>query len=467
MTGFTFSIIMAVYNSQDFLGEAIESVLNQDLDFNSHVQLILVDDGSSDGSYEICSNYQERFPENIVLLKKDNGGPGSARNLGLDHADGVYVNFLDSDDKLSSNALSEVLKFFKNHDTDLISIPIEYIGKKTGNHYMNYRFGETRIIDLNETFDCPQLSASTTFIRREAIGDLKFNENLLNGEDLLFVNQIMLNKMNYGVLNTATYYYRKHSSQNSLMDKAFTSSMYFTPKLRECFIRLIDYSLGVKGSVAGFIQYVIIQDLHGIIRFQDFNSFVKDKGEFFKSLRYILSYVDEDIILSQRKLDEHAKSFLIFIKNNEFHIEKTPNSLVLKSDDHIINNVHNNRIRIRKLGINGNHLYVEGYVSTCCFNKHLTVKLNEFEYKTEKNNPILSFAGIGWLFREEFHFEIPIENDLDIEIKLMYEDAILNNRIILLKNYESNDALEIELANNIIKVHKKSIKDKFKKVLDW
>lgn len=195
MSGFTFSIIMAIYNSQDYLSEAIESIINQDLGFRDNVELVLVDDASDDDSYRICSEYKENFPQNIVLVKSShNAGPASARNLGLKHATGKYINFLDSDDKLSLNALSEILDFFKNHDSDVVTIPIEYIGRKTGNHYMNYRFETTRLVDLNEVFDHPQLSASTTFIRREAIGDIAFNENLINGEDLLFINQIMMKK---------------------------------------------------------------------------------------------------------------------------------------------------------------------------------------------------------------------------------------------------------------------------------
>lgn len=82
--------------------------------------------------------------------------------------------------------------------------------------------------------------------------------------------------MNYGVLNTARYYYRKHS--DSLMDNVYSSPEYFTVKLKECFLKLIEYSLDVSGTVAKFIQYVIIQDLHGIIRSANFNEFVGDKG---------------------------------------------------------------------------------------------------------------------------------------------------------------------------------------------
>ena len=78
MFEFDFSVIMAVYNTEPFLKEAIDSLIGQTLGF-SHIQLILVDDGSIDGSGRICDEYQNRHPENIVVVHKENGGVSSAR----------------------------------------------------------------------------------------------------------------------------------------------------------------------------------------------------------------------------------------------------------------------------------------------------------------------------------------------------------------------------------------------------
>ncbi len=460
MTGPVFSIIIAIYNTQDYLDEAIESVLNQDFDFKRYIQLILVDDGSTDRSYEICLKYQKQYPDNVILLKKENNGPASARNMGLEYATGEFVNFLDSDDKLSANALSQVMEFFKKYDTDLVTVPIEYFGAKTGNQYMNYRFKQSGLINLDETFNCPHFSASTSFIRRQSIKDIRFSENLANGEDLLFVNQILLDKLNYGVLNTAKYYYRKRENDDSLMDKAFTSNEYFTPKLKHCFKRLVDYSIKTKGSVPKFIQYTIVQDLHGVIRSDKFGDFVKNREDFFHYLNYILDFIDDDVILSQRKLDEHAKSFLLFVKNGEFHIETGKNTVSLKTANHTINNTHNNKIRITDIDVANKTVNLSGYVLSCCYNSDLVVKCNELEYSYDENNPVLSFAGIDWLFKAEFEFELPFENELQISIRLIYDGITLNNRIIA-------DESDVKLKDNIIIITDSSFKSKVKKVLNW
>lgn len=105
---FKFTIITAFYNTGKYLRESIESVINQDIGFESNVQYILVDDGSDDTSKDIALEYQKLCPHNILVLSKENGGVVSACNLGLEYIEGEFVNFLDSDDKFANNSLSAI-----------------------------------------------------------------------------------------------------------------------------------------------------------------------------------------------------------------------------------------------------------------------------------------------------------------------------------------------------------------------
>lgn len=89
---FEFSVVMAVYNVEPFLREAVDSMIAQDFGFEK-IQLIMVDDGSTDGSGAICDEYVAQFPENVMVIHKKNGGVSSARNEGLKHIQGRYVNF--------------------------------------------------------------------------------------------------------------------------------------------------------------------------------------------------------------------------------------------------------------------------------------------------------------------------------------------------------------------------------------
>ena len=85
---FKFSIVTAFYNTEIYIADCIESVINQTLDFKDNIQLILVDDGSSDESARIALEYMKSYPDNIILISKGNGGPSLARNEGLKYAAG-------------------------------------------------------------------------------------------------------------------------------------------------------------------------------------------------------------------------------------------------------------------------------------------------------------------------------------------------------------------------------------------
>ncbi len=87
------------------LREAVESLVAQDIGFD-RIQLILVDDGSTDESGAICDEYAARYPDNVLALHRENAGVSAARNAGIEHARGRYVNFMDSDDRLSPHTIS-------------------------------------------------------------------------------------------------------------------------------------------------------------------------------------------------------------------------------------------------------------------------------------------------------------------------------------------------------------------------
>ena len=170
MENFAFSVIMAVYNTESFLEEAVESLIHQTYGFEK-IQLILVDDGSTDGSGARCDQYQTRYPHNVLALHKPNGGQSSARNMGVKYATGRYLNFMDSDDKMDANVFEEVAKFIQAHDgeADVIAIPIYFFGTRDGGHKLNVKFRQgTRVIDLEAEWRNVQLSLASAFVRAEA-----------------------------------------------------------------------------------------------------------------------------------------------------------------------------------------------------------------------------------------------------------------------------------------------------------
>ena len=117
-----YSVIIPVYNAEKTLRRCVDSLLNQNC---SDMELILVNDGSPDGSGAICEEYADRYPC-VVYINKPNGGVSTARNAGLDAAKGKYVLFVDSDDYVSENYFHELEALGEDFDYDCIFFSLAF-----------------------------------------------------------------------------------------------------------------------------------------------------------------------------------------------------------------------------------------------------------------------------------------------------------------------------------------------------
>ena len=439
---FKFTVLSAVYNTARYLRESIESIINQDVGFEENIQLILVDDGSTDNSYDIALEYQKRYPDNIVVLTQENSGPGSARNLGLKYIEGEYVNFLDSDDLLSSNAMSVIDDFLSDYDVEIVSIPLIYFGGKEGDHHLNYKFETEGIIDLTDKFDYPQASMASSFIKASLLEDQQFNADLINGEDLLLLNKILIHVKKYGVTNRAQYMYRKRAESSSIMDNSKRSERFFLEKMQLCYKGLIDYSLKTEGEVLKFIQYIIALDLNAIVEshsFEEVYSDSKKSTEFWECFEDILSYIDEDTIKNHLYLEKDVKSFYIYIKNNnDFNItvNERRNRVFIKSDDYLINRLHGRNIFFDIIDIKNNFIYISGCYVSNCYPSSMHFQANAktpdgkidiydckyVEYPTTYRTT-KKMLNIPWKFYYNFDVKIPIEDDnLKITFDLLFDE---------------------------------------------
>lgn len=367
---FIFSIIMAVYNTEKFLTEAIESIINQTFPFEK-VQLILVDDGSNDGSDEICKVFADKYPENIIYLYQENSGQAAARNNGLEYASGKFLNFLDSDDKLELNVLEEVyLNFVKFGDEiDIISIPRYLFGVTEGPMYLNYKYNENRIVDIFREYDFPITSISASFVRRNALSE-KFNTQVIISEDSLLLNKTLLKKCKFGVVGSCNYFYRKRSEQNSTIDTKKIQKEYFNIRMELYFKELINESLEIYGEVLKYIQNVLMYDLRWLFEQNtEIGVLNKDESEeFYNHIYDVLQYVDDDIILSS-KLNN-------FLKYNalEFKYDKSHFDFISIDDDLLINwggeffdKLSNYKFIITDLSLEGNNLFLKGFFNFYSF----------------------------------------------------------------------------------------------------
>ena len=485
MKDFKFSIITAIYNSERYLEETIESVISQDIGFEDNVQLILVDDGSTDKSRDIAMGYGNKYPNNILVLTKENGGVASARNLGLKHVEGKYINFMDSDDKLSPNTLTAVEEFFKKHpDVKVASIPLKFFDKREGDHYLNYKFENEGIIDLDKKYDYPQLHISSSFIEFDALKDYEFNTCLINGSDSELLTRVLIDLNRYGVINSTYYHYRKRQDESSIMDTAKTSKRFFTEKMRLYYKNIINECIEKKGFVTPYIQYLILLDIGGIIKspyFDDIFNIKEEIDEFWQCLDDIFSYIDIDIILNHRYYNHDVKMFLVFLKTKEFHTQINPkkHKLWLKSNDIAINRMHKHNIYIKSIDIENKNLVLKGYFSSNCKTEaiRITAVLNNGEAYTaeylENESYIKRYLGINWKFKYHFLLEIPLNcNDFKFELIVEYSeddkyidvfnDTVLKETCIIPSENGTalNNTYNITFDNNEFHLIKKSLKDR-------
>lgn len=117
------SVIIPAYNAKDFIENTITDLLNQSY---KNIEIIVVDDGSSDGTHEICKKYQS---ENVICVRQENAGPSNARNNGLKIASGKYVLFLDSDDYLDKQAISKLISTADDNKVDVVICGFSYISE--------------------------------------------------------------------------------------------------------------------------------------------------------------------------------------------------------------------------------------------------------------------------------------------------------------------------------------------------
>lgn len=201
-----FSIIIPVYNKAFYLNACINSVIKQTYE---NLEIIIINDGSSDNSLEICEKFRE-IDRRIQLINQHNQGVSVARNKGIESANGEWIYFLDADDYLELNAFENFAKEIKlNNQIDLI----EFGTKK----WKDGVFIDQRIPSKKQIFtdssklilenELKPFSACLHLIKKELLinNDIQFDEDLKYNEDMLFMYKVFLNSQKTLVLDKSFY----------------------------------------------------------------------------------------------------------------------------------------------------------------------------------------------------------------------------------------------------------------------
>lgn len=430
---FKFAVVMAIYNTGNYLSEAIDSVINQTIGFKDNIQLILVNDGSEDDCEEICRKYHERYPDNITLLTQENSGQAAARNNGFKHVDAKYVNFTDSDDYLSLNAFEEVYNFFEMHfdEMDVVSIPITFFGKVNAPHMLNGKFSDSKVIDLSKNPDNPQLHTNSAFIKSGVFAKYEFPTNVVSSEDVIVMNKILLEKKALGVVNSSEYYYRKRYDESSTIDAANYRKEYFIDKLKDYYLYLFNYAESKEGHVPAYLQYSLVYDLQWMLR-EDL-SLLNDKevDEFWNYLNEVLSFIDSNVIETSKHINnESRRQFLLYLKNNkDLQVETKDDDVLIKIGDDELGSLGSHKFWLDIVEIEDETLKISASLSSLINPKHISIQAVKFidedivdkfnvRYVKYETRDDLCYLSLPFQYKYNFDVDIPITPGEISKIKL-------------------------------------------------
>lgn len=220
------SIVIPVYNVEEYLADCLESVLKQD--FHDY-EVIAVNDGSIDNSLNILNSYKAKFSGRLSIISTDNNGLSAARNVGIINASGDYIYLLDSDDWITSDLLSSCLAMFVNNSVDMVMFNAEafnddfdYVvakdaylrrvpeGKYTGRALFNMFIESDKYI----------VSACCYMFKLDAYKNFAFKEGILHEDNLFTTNLLLKEKSRVFVLDKVLF--KRRYRKNSIMTQGRT-----------------------------------------------------------------------------------------------------------------------------------------------------------------------------------------------------------------------------------------------------
>lgn len=215
------SIIIPIHNSEKFISRCLNSIISQTY---KDIEVILINDGSTDDSAEICEKYA-REDSRIKIIHQDRQGVSKARNVGLQHSNGEYILFVDSDDFIESNMCKNLLTKINRDNCDMVfcrynivkneqkikvnEINLQSLVNDLNIKYLFYRSSQIKISEGVESIYGNVIGSTWRILyKKELLSNLKFDENITYMEDVVFLlNIFRMRHIKIGLLDEYLYNY--------------------------------------------------------------------------------------------------------------------------------------------------------------------------------------------------------------------------------------------------------------------
>lgn len=266
-----FSVVTAAYNAGPWIDAFFGSIVGQSLGFAGSIEIIVVDDGSTDDTLAKARVWEAKFPGSVTVLTQPNAGPAAARNAGLPLARGEWITTIDPDDFVAPDYFAAVARLIaspEGADVAAVACNMVYFDEGPGTvrdaHPLRFKFaGGVRVVDLRTSPEFVQASTATAFWRRAVIesAGLRYNPRIRpSGEDTDFACRYLLAAPvpTLGLVPEALYFYRKRAQAGSLIDACWRNPAIFRDQILHGPVELVRHCLGLLGKVPAYIQNAII-----------------------------------------------------------------------------------------------------------------------------------------------------------------------------------------------------------------
>ncbi|GHU89105.1 hypothetical protein FACS1894202_06560 [Clostridia bacterium] len=381
------SVIVPCYNVENWLRVCIDSLLAQTIK-TGEMEIVLVNDGSSDHSWDICLEYARKHSF-VKAYAKGNGGLSSARNFGVRRANGKYLMYIDSDDTYSPNTVKAVIDFFEKHfdEVDLVTFKDQAYanGQKQKEHYRYKFLKNTGIYDLLDS-KCRFIKQTrvNVAVKNKGVENILFDTRFsVNQEDQFYCNALVCDKMKIGYVAEGEYKYNKDNSE-SIATVSFNPINLFEPVIQE-FEELFALFLI---EVPQYFQAHFIHDLAWKLQSNILFPYHYSPEAFDNAMdriKKMLNRVDIDVIMSCPEIDNFHRHFWLSLKENKIIEIETDASVRMIVDGREIYKRDNFEIIVTKLEIRNGIIDFIGFVKSPIFN-YTEETLVVYVEENENNN---------------------------------------------------------------------------------
>ena len=290
------SLIIPIYNAEDFLDNTINSIINQSIGFEN-IELILVDDNSKDNSRKIIEEYANKYDNIVPFYSKTNHGyPGFGRNIGLEKATSEFIMFMDNDDKLDKDICKRLYDTIKTENADIVccdKVNVDFIGETKNNiNYVNGIEKNNYIIITGE--DIPlfkSISVWNKIYRKKIIkeNNFKFKEDS-RGDDFIFTMTYFLKSVKLVYLkNYFGYYWNiKSDSLSHVVTKELMEDLLNVSQIVLNTLKKEDKVHLAEEVFKENIPYLIIQSSYLKVDKKEFKNILKKIDDFEKEINFSL-----------------------------------------------------------------------------------------------------------------------------------------------------------------------------------